>query len=117
MLHVLPTEVMLSVLSYLSIPSLRSLAVLSRQWLDFFASNQSAIFYSAALLHEYIQPGTLFLEDALSVNTGRPWVGSTSWKDFCKSQRHRYGESRGISSVDLATPRPPLTALLWSFSL
>ncbi|KAH9019012.1 hypothetical protein EDB85DRAFT_2294341 [Lactarius pseudohatsudake] len=37
---------------------------------------------SAALLHEYIQPETLSLEDGLSVNTGRPWAGSASWKDF-----------------------------------
>ncbi len=103
MLYVLPTEVMLSVLSYLPIPSLRSLLVLSRQWFDFFITNQSAIFHSAALLHGYIQPGTLSLEDALSVNMGRPWAGSTSWKDFCKSHGQRYGESRGISSVFLAT--------------
>jgi len=93
MLHVLPAEVTLGVLSYLPIPSLLSLRLLSRQWLGFFASNQSAIFRGAALLHEYIQPGTLSLEDALSVNTGRPWAGSTSWKDFCKSHPHRYGKS------------------------
>ncbi len=103
MLRVLPTEVTLGVLSHLPIPSLLSLPVLSRQWLDFFATNQSAIFHSAALLHEYIQPETLLLEDALSENTGRPWAGSTSWKDFCKSHPHRYGKSRAISSVYLVT--------------
>ncbi|KAH9026254.1 hypothetical protein EDB83DRAFT_2425514, partial [Lactarius deliciosus] len=85
MLYGLPAEVMLNVLSYLPIPSLLSLPVLSRQWLDFFTANQSTIFRSAALLHEYIQPKTSLLEDALSVNTGRPWAGSKSWKDFCKS--------------------------------
>ena len=85
MLHVLPTEVTLSVLSHLPITSLLSLPVLSHQWFDFIAANKSAIFRNAALLHEYIQPGTTLLEDALSVNTGRPWAGSTSWKDFCES--------------------------------
>src|SRR6266702_75911 len=84
MLHVLPTEVTLSVLSHLPIPSLLSLRLLSRQWLHFFTTNQSAIFHRAALLHEYIQPETLSLEDALSMNTGQPRAGSTSWKDFCK---------------------------------
>ncbi|KAH9017136.1 hypothetical protein EDB83DRAFT_192914 [Lactarius deliciosus] len=84
MLYGLPAEVMLNVLSYLPIPSLLSLPVLSRQWLDFFTANQSTIFRSAALLHEYIQPKTSLLEDALSVNTGRPWAGSKSWKDFCR---------------------------------
>jgi len=88
MLHVLPPELTLTVLSYLPIPSLLSLPLLSRQWLDFFFTNQSAIFRRAALLHEYIQAETLLLEDALSVNTGRPWAGSTSWKDFCKSYLH-----------------------------
>src|SRR6266702_3538225 len=80
-----PTEVTLNVLSHLPISSLLSLPLLSRQWFDFFTTNQSEIFRRAALLHEYIQPGTLFLEDALSVNKGRPWAGSTSWKDFCTS--------------------------------
>ena len=88
MLDILPTEVTLSVLSNLQIPSLLSLSVLSRQWFNFFATNQSAIFHTAALLHEYIQPGILLLEDALSVNTGTPWAGSTSWKDFCESHPH-----------------------------
>ncbi|KAH9000892.1 hypothetical protein EDB86DRAFT_471879 [Lactarius hatsudake] len=97
MLHVLPTEVTLNVLSHLPIPSLLSLPVLSRQWLDFFTTNQSAIFHSAAFLHEYIQPETLSLEDALSVNTGRPWAGSTSWKDFCyrSFQLHKNWEGNG----------------------
>ena len=85
MLHVLPVEVTLSVLSHLPIPWLLSLPVLSRQWSDFFFTNESEIFHSAAIFHEYIKPEIRFLEDALSVNTGRPWAGSTSWKDFCKS--------------------------------
>ena len=84
MLSVLPAEVTLSVLSHLPIPSLLWLPTLSRQWLDFFTTNESEIFHRAAILHEYIKPETLLLEDALSVNTGRPWAGSTSWKDFCK---------------------------------
>jgi hypothetical protein len=86
MLDILPAEVTVNVLSHLPIPSLLSLPGLSRKWFDLFTRNQSAIFHSAALLHEYIQPGTLLLEDALSVNKGRPWAGSTSWKDFCESQ-------------------------------
>ena len=85
MLHVLPVEVTLIVLSHLPISSLLSVAVLSRPWSHFFAAHQSRIFHRAALYHEYISPGVLSLEDALSTNTGKPWAGSTSWKDFCKS--------------------------------
>ncbi|KAH9038547.1 hypothetical protein EDB85DRAFT_2189366 [Lactarius pseudohatsudake] len=106
MLHVLPTEVTLNVLSHLPIPSLLSLPVLSRQWLNFFTTNQSAIFHSAALLHEYVQPETLSLEDALSVNTGKPWAGSTSWKDFCyrSFQLHKNWEGNGRAVMRVLSP-------------
>jgi hypothetical protein len=95
MLDILPTEVTLSVLSHLPILSLLSLTVLSRRWFDLFTRNQSVIFRSAALFHEYIQPGIIFLEDALS--KGRPWAGSTSWKDFCELH-----QGRAVSNVYLA---------------
>src|SRR6266404_4812320 len=111
MLYVLPPETLLRVLSYLPIPSLLLLPVLSRQWSHFFTINQSDIFHHAALLHGHIQPHTLSLEDALSVNTGRPWAGSKTWKDFCKSHLHRYVEIRIVSSVNLTT------SLVWSFWL
>jgi hypothetical protein len=90
MLHVLPAEVTLIVLSYLPIPSLLSLAVLSRQWVHFFAAQQSEIFRRAAIYHEYIPPGTMSLEGALSMKTGKPWAGSASWKDFCESLPRRF---------------------------
>ncbi|KAF8268332.1 hypothetical protein EI94DRAFT_1700314 [Lactarius quietus] len=54
----------------------------SIEWHDFFTTDQSEFFHRAAILHEYIKPETLLLEDALSVNTGRPRAGSTSCKDF-----------------------------------
>ncbi|KAF8271814.1 hypothetical protein EI94DRAFT_1827289 [Lactarius quietus] len=106
MLHLLPTEVTLSVLSYLPLPSLLSLAVLSRQWHDFFATNQSEIFHRAAILHEYIKPQTMLLEDALSVNTGRPWAGSTSWKDFCHRsfQLRKNWDGKGRAVMRLLSP-------------
>ena len=85
MLDILPVEVTLNVLSHLPIPWLLSLPILSHQWSDLFSTNESEIFHSAAIFHEYIKPEIMSLEDALSVNTGRPWAGSTSWKDFCKS--------------------------------
>ena len=80
MLHALPAEVTLIVLSHLPVPSLLSVAVLSRQWSHFFAAHQSRIFRSAALQHGYIPPAseTLSLEDELSRNTGKPWAGSAS---------------------------------------
>ncbi|KAI0252896.1 hypothetical protein BJV78DRAFT_1123843 [Lactifluus subvellereus] len=84
MLDVLPAEVSLDVLCHLPIPSLCSLFILSHQWYDFLSANQPAIFYSAAILHGYIQPGSFQIEDALAQYTGSPWEGSTDWKDFCR---------------------------------
>lgn len=88
MLDILPVEISLVVLSYLPIPLLCSLPTLSRQWYNFFSKNQSTIFHKAAILHGYTQPGTLLLEDALSVYSGSPWEGATDWKDFCESVPH-----------------------------
>ncbi|KAH8984934.1 hypothetical protein EDB92DRAFT_1456535 [Lactarius akahatsu] len=119
MLHVLPTEVMLDVLSHLPIPSLLSLPVLSHQWLDFFTTNQSKIFRNAALYHEYIHPETLLLEDALSVNTGRPWAESTSWMDFCHRSFQLYaklgGGERACSRACIVASRSRSTksTVLW----
>ncbi|KAF8272817.1 hypothetical protein EI94DRAFT_161052 [Lactarius quietus] len=106
MLHVLPTELTLHVLSHLPLPSLLSLPVLSRQWFDLFAANESEIFHHAAILHEYIKPETILLEDALAVNTGKPWAGSTSWKDFCRrsTQLRKNWEGKGRAVVREVLP-------------
>jgi hypothetical protein len=84
MLHVLPVELSLAVLSYLPLQALCPLPSLSRKWFNFFSQNLSAIFRSAAILHEYTHPGTYLLEDALYKHKGSPWEGATDWKDFCR---------------------------------
>ena len=84
MLHVLPVELSLAVLSYLPLSTLCSLSSLSREWLEFISENKSAIFHKAAVLHEYIDPETLLLEDALSMRVNNPWRGVADWKDFCE---------------------------------
>ena len=54
------------------------------QWFNLFSTNQPTIFHNAAVLHGYIQPETVSLDDVLSVHKGSPWDGATDWKDFCK---------------------------------
>ncbi|KAF8256987.1 hypothetical protein EI94DRAFT_127977 [Lactarius quietus] len=114
MLHVLPTEVTLDVLAHLPIPALLSLRLLSCQWRDFFATHQSVIFHGAAIHHGYIPPGTLSLEDALSVNTGRPLAGSTSWKDLCRRsiQLQRNWEGKGRTIARVLMPHTPDVRLI-----
>ncbi|KAI9510203.1 hypothetical protein F5148DRAFT_623674 [Russula earlei] len=85
MLHILPVEVSLAILSYLPLPSLCSLSALSRQWFNFVSTNRSTIFRKAAILHGFTPPGTSLLKDVLSVCTGSPWAGATDWRDFCAS--------------------------------
>jgi hypothetical protein len=69
MLHILPTELSVLVLSYLPLRCLCALPTLSRQWLNFFSENQETIFHNAAIHHQYVQPGD----------------GPTGcWKGFCK---------------------------------
>ena len=84
MLHTLPVELSLAVLSYLPLQTLCALPSLSRKWSDFFSQNQSTIFRNAAVLHGYTHPETYLLEDALSRHKGSPWEGATDWKDFCR---------------------------------
>ena len=84
MLHVLPVELSLVVLSYLPLSTLCPLHTVSRKWFNFFSQNQSTIFHNAAILHGYTHPATLLLEDALSTHQGDPWEGATDWKDFYK---------------------------------
>ncbi|KAF8268349.1 hypothetical protein EI94DRAFT_1800582 [Lactarius quietus] len=76
------------VISQLPVPLLLSLRLLSRQWRDFFAAHQSVIFYENA---EFIQPGTLVLEDAKASSPLAFW---TRWKRFCYNS-YRLCESSG----------------------
>ena len=105
MLQLLPTELTLNVLSHLPIPTLLSLPVLSRQWFHFFATNESEIYRHSTIAQQYIKPETVLLEDALSMNRGRPWAGSTSWKDFCKSF-HLHHLSTTIKSTTINDTYP-----------
>ncbi|KAI0287198.1 hypothetical protein BC826DRAFT_1119604 [Russula brevipes] len=107
MLQILPVEISIAVLSYLPIPSLCSLPAVSREWSHFFSVNRSTIFHNAAVLHEYTEPGTLLLEDALSVYSGSPWEGAADWRDFCRPQilqlRNNW-EGNGRVVARLVTP-------------
>ena len=84
MLHILPVELSLAVLSHLHLQTLCPLPSLSSEWYNFFSQNQSTIFRNAAILHGYTHPETYLLEDVLSEHKGSPWEGATDWKDYCK---------------------------------
>jgi F-box associated protein len=102
MLHVLPVELSLAVLSYLPLSTLCPLHTVSRKWLNFFFQNQSTIFHNAAILHGYTHPAALLLEDALSTHQGDPWEGATDWKDFCKLYIAMPFQHPGVLEPDLS---------------
>ncbi len=103
MLHVLPVELSLAVLSYLPLSALCPLPSLSHKWFNFFSQNQSTLFHNAAILHGYTHPGTYLLEDALSTHKGAPWEGAKDWKDFCKLSVFLFDAQRLISAAALTT--------------
>jgi hypothetical protein len=109
MLHVLPVELSLAILSYLPIQTLCPLPSLSHKWFDFFSQNQSTIFRNAAVLHGYTHPETYLLEDALSDHKGSPWEGTTDWKDFCRLSIFLFG---ALSMYCTVIPAPDLSSAL-----
>ncbi|KAI0263134.1 hypothetical protein BC834DRAFT_336441 [Gloeopeniophorella convolvens] len=107
MLDVLPTELSLSIFSYLNIPCLLSLRLVSRQWDTLISENEPAIFHCAAYVHQFIKSEALSLEDELSAgHPGTPWQGSTDWKDFCRRsiQLRRNWEGKGRVAGRLLVP-------------
>ena len=116
MLQLLPTELTLNVLSHLPIPTLLSLPVLSRQWFHFFATNESEIYRHSTIAQQYIKPETVLLEDALSMNRGRPWAGSTSWNSRTSvSRSHLHHLSTTINDTS-PVPRILKAAGLFNFA-
>ncbi|KIM76894.1 hypothetical protein PILCRDRAFT_796720 [Piloderma croceum F 1598] len=80
----LPTELTLEALSYLIIPHLFILRLLSRYWKDFFLVNESSIYRNAAHLHRFIDSPGISLLDAKLLCSDRLMKGVDSWKMFCQ---------------------------------
>ncbi|KAI0056022.1 hypothetical protein BV25DRAFT_1921346 [Artomyces pyxidatus] len=103
MLGLLPPELILDVLSSLSLQCLLSLSLVSRQWNSFVAANEETVYRQAAHLHDFIRSAYSSLQDALRERHGNPWRGAISWKDFCRRsvqlQRNWGGQGRAVARV------------------
>lgn len=86
----LPPELTLEILAYLDISSLCTFPQLSKAWLAFTSTNESLIYYNAAVLHNITGYGDNSNETLKKVvlpyksEERRLWKGVESWKEFCK---------------------------------
>ncbi|KAF8527390.1 hypothetical protein BU17DRAFT_81525 [Hysterangium stoloniferum] len=85
MLGILPTEVILAVLSFLPLRQLQRLQQLSKLWRNFINVNESEIHHAAARLHNFIKPNA----NLQGAQKSHVWLRHVrSWKDLCHSYSH-----------------------------
>ncbi|KAH8087855.1 hypothetical protein BXZ70DRAFT_1067649 [Cristinia sonorae] len=80
----LPPELVLKILSYLNIPSLRNLALVSHPWHQFFLLHESFIFHQAAAYHRFVSSIEAPLHAVKSTHTARGIHAVESWRDLCR---------------------------------
>ncbi|KAI6102623.1 hypothetical protein EDD17DRAFT_695695 [Pisolithus thermaeus] len=80
MLHLLPVEVALQVVSYLPIQTLHRIVQVSRAWFDLIDANESTVYRNAAVLHCLVRDENC---DNLVSKASRP---ETNWKSFCRRE-------------------------------
>ncbi|KAJ7201353.1 hypothetical protein GGX14DRAFT_371259 [Mycena pura] len=107
MLH-LPVDLIISILSYLPLSTLGSLASLSREWNKFIQLNDSVVFHNAANLHGFAPLAFVYadLENTLS---RRALAGVSDWKSFCQSQLRIHRSWRGDESSSVTFHRCCMT--------
>ncbi|KAI0359683.1 hypothetical protein OH77DRAFT_1518061 [Trametes cingulata] len=83
-IDVLPTELILRVLSYLPLQSLRNVRLLARRWNDFVVANQSTIYHHAALLHNFIDSLDTLLPQAKEARCLKFLEDVPDWYQYCQ---------------------------------
>ncbi|KAH8825651.1 hypothetical protein DL96DRAFT_1609506 [Flagelloscypha sp. PMI_526] len=80
----LPPELLLSVLSFLYLPQLTRLPLVSSSFAELFKTNEQSIYRNAAFLHGYISSSTLSFQELPTGVGERLSRGSASWPEFCR---------------------------------
>jgi hypothetical protein len=83
-LQILPVELALESLSYLTVQHLSALPVVSNYWKGFFSANESTIYRNTAVLHGFVPSPDITLPYAKSLYPDRSMVGVDNWKAFCR---------------------------------
>uniref|UniRef100_A0A0W0FHV0 F-box domain-containing protein n=1 Tax=Moniliophthora roreri TaxID=221103 RepID=A0A0W0FHV0_MONRR len=86
MLEKLPAEVILLILSTLSIPSLHSLKLTSKAWNDFLQTNEGTVYHAAAVVHGYIDSTSEAFDRLPCFYSSRVLAGmGENWKTFSEN--------------------------------
>ncbi|KAI0665664.1 hypothetical protein C8Q78DRAFT_985901 [Trametes maxima] len=80
----LPTELILRILSYLPLQSLRSVRLLDRRWNEFFGANESTIYHHAALLHNFVDSLDTLLPEARQARCLNFLQDVPDWYQYCR---------------------------------
>ncbi|PFH53258.1 hypothetical protein AMATHDRAFT_137903 [Amanita thiersii Skay4041] len=83
MLDDLPSEIILTVISYLHLPDIAVLLQLSSAWNALISENESPIYRAAATLHNFIPFSLKSLDDLHTVHSSRALYCVSSWKTLC----------------------------------
>ena len=88
MFSLLSPDIVLYILSFLSLPDVVQLYRVSRGVHRFLVDNESAIYHQLAVLHRFVTPGSS-LEHLIKQDKtqGGYLNGTTSWKDLCEYPR------------------------------
>lgn len=87
MLHELPPELVIHILSFLPFQSIGALQQASRPWNDFIRTSEPLVYYNAAVVHNFINrpaESLTSLNKVLKRHEGRLFRGAKAWKEFCE---------------------------------
>ena len=88
MLLSVSADVLLYILSFLSVHDLGSFSLISRQARTLIAENEDTVYHQAALFHHLAQPGVtiddLRSSEGLNVDGGAWLKHVHTWKELCK---------------------------------
>uniref|UniRef100_A0A0W0G1D5 F-box domain-containing protein n=1 Tax=Moniliophthora roreri TaxID=221103 RepID=A0A0W0G1D5_MONRR len=106
MLEKLPAEVILLILSTLSIPSLHSLKLTSKAWNDFLQTNEGTVYHGAAVVHGYIDSTSEGFDRLPYLYSLKVLAGmGENWKTFSENAAGEEGVSIDLRSYQACGPK------------
>ncbi|KAH9889519.1 hypothetical protein C8Q73DRAFT_793717 [Cubamyces lactineus] len=84
MIGILPTELILRVLSYLPLQSLGSARLVSRSWNEFFVANECTIYHEAAVFHTFVDSVDVPLTEAREAYAKGSLKDASDWYEYCQ---------------------------------
>ncbi|OSC99830.1 hypothetical protein PYCCODRAFT_1437984 [Trametes coccinea BRFM310] len=102
-LDVLPAELVLRILAYLPVQSLRSVRLTARRWNQFFVMNESTIYHHAAFLHDFVDSLGIFLPEARESRNLKFLKDVPDWYTYCK--RYHQLQKNWVGSGKAATTK------------